>query len=164
MPDLYGGFGTTFQFYGFDVSAQFTYQLGGKIYDRSYLDLMHYGDTIGVNWHKDILNAWTPNNTNTDVPRLNASDVSYEHRSSRELTSSNYLSINNITVGYTLPKKWMSKIHMGSIRIYLAADNVALFSKRKGLDPRQSFGGVGDIGGYNYSAMRTISGGVNITF
>ncbi|MBO5188608.1 MAG: TonB-dependent receptor [Alistipes sp.] len=164
LPDLYGGFGTTFQFYGFDVSAQFTYQLGGKIYDRSYLDLMHYGDTIGVNWHKDILNAWTPNNTNTDVPRLNASDVSYEHRSSRELTSSDYLSINNITVGYTLPKKWMSKIHMGSIRIYLAADNVALFSKRKGLDPRQSFGGVGDIGGYNYSAMRTISGGVNITF
>ncbi len=164
LPDLYGGFGTTIQFYGFDISAQFTYQLGGKIYDRSYLDLMHYGDTIGVNWHTDILKAWTPNNTNTDVPRLNASDVSYEHRSSRELTNSNYLNINNITVGYTLPKKWISKLHMGSIRVYMAADNVALFSKRKGLDPRQSFGGTGDIGSYNYSAMRTISGGVNVTF
>ncbi len=164
LPDLYGGFGTTFQFYGFDLSAQFSYQLGGKIYDRSYLDLMHYGDTIGVNWHTDIMNAWTPENTKTNVPRLNASDVSYEHRSSRELTSSDYLSINNITFGYTLPKKITRKLHMGSIRVYLAADNVALFSKRKGLDPRQSFGGVSDIGSYNYSAMRTISGGLNITF
>ena len=164
LPSVYGGFGTQFAFYGVDVSLQFSYQLGGKIYDRSYLDLMHAGDQLGTNFHTDILNAWTPDNRDTDVPRLNASDVTYEHRSSRELTSSNYLSLNNITVGYTLPKKWTNKLHMGSIRFYFSADNVALFSKRKGLDPRQSFGGVADIGSFNYSALRTLSGGINITF
>ncbi len=164
LPDVYGGFGTQLSFYGFDLSAQFSYQLGGKIYDRSYLDLMHAGDKLGTNWHADILKAWTPENPYTDVPRLNASDITYEHRSSRELTSSNYLSLNNVTLGYTLPKKWTSKMHMGSIRIYVSADNVALISTRKGLDPRQSFGGTGDIGAFNYSALRTLSGGINLTF
>ena len=164
LPDLYGGFGTQLRFYGFEISAQFSYQIGGKIYDRSYLDLMHSGDKLGTNWHTDILNAWTPENRNTNVPRLNASDITYEHRSSRELTSSDYLSLNNVTIGYTLPAKWVKKMRLGSVRFYFSADNVALFAKRKGLDPRQSFGGTKDVGGYNYSALRTLSGGVNITF
>ena len=76
MPDLYGGLGMTFQLYGFDLGFNLTYQVGGKAYDYAYQVIMHNGsgNQIGTTWHKDILRAWTPTNTNTDVPRLNQSD------------------------------------------------------------------------------------------
>ncbi|WP_418983964.1 SusC/RagA family TonB-linked outer membrane protein [Alistipes sp.] len=164
LPSVYGGFGTSLNFYGVDISLQFSYQLGGKVLDRSYLDLMHFGDNMGNNWHTDILNRWTPDNRDTDVPRLCASDSSYESYSSRFLVNSNYLALNNVTVGYTLPKKWTNKLGIGSVRLYFSADNVAVFSKLDGLDPRRSFGGTSELETANYGALRTLSGGLNITF
>lgn len=164
LPKVMGGFGTSLNFYGVDISVQFAYQLGGRLYDNTYHQLMHYGDALGTNWHKDILKAWTPEHTNTDVPRLNSSDDSYQKYSSRFLVSSNYLSVNNLTVGYTLPKKWTDKMRLGSIRIYFAGDNLAVFSKREGLDPRIVFGGTGTADNTSYSALRTFSGGINLTF
>jgi putative ragA protein len=147
-----------------DISAQFAYQLGGKLYDNTYHELMHYGDNLGMNFHKDALKAWTPENPNTNVPRLNSSDDSNQKYSSRFLVSSDYLSVNNVTVGYTLPKKWSNKIGLGSIRIYFSGDNLAVFSAREGLDPRIVFGGTGTADNTSYSALRTISGGINLTF
>jgi TonB-linked SusC/RagA family outer membrane protein len=168
LPWLFGGFGTTVDLFGFDVSVAFSYQLGGKTFDMSYQELMHtgYSSNAGSNWHKDILNAWTPENPNTNVPRLNSSDNSYQQHSSRFLVSSDYLSLNNITVGYTLPKKWLEPLKISSLRIYFAADNIALLTARKGLDPRQSMGVStwNAVGAYNYTALRTISGGVTVKF
>lgn len=76
MPKVYGGFGTSLDFFGFDASVAFSYQLGGKIWDYGYQDLMHSGSSsdVGYNWHKDINNAWTTTNTKTDVPRLDYAD------------------------------------------------------------------------------------------
>ena len=162
LPTVYGGFGTTLDFYGFDFSIQMAYQLGGKIWDYSYQDLMHNaGSSAGQNWHVDIANAWTPENPNTNVPRLNMIDKYTNSSSTRWLTSSNYLSINNITLGYTLPKSWTRAMHIQSLRIYGAADNLALFATRKGMDPRKGFY---SSNGYTYAAMRTISGGIKLTF
>ena len=165
LPKVYGGFGTSLEFYGFDFSVQFAYQLGGRIYDSGYASLMHPGDNNngGTNWHKDILKAWTPENPNTNVPRVDIgiSDGRVNSASDRFLTSSNYLSLNNITLGYTLPKRWMSRAGIAALRIYLAADNVALVSARKGLDPRQSY--ISASTAY-YSPIRTVSGGVKLTF
>ena len=111
MPTVYGGLGTTFEAYGFDASIQLSYQLGGKIYDTGYRRLMHGGasSSAGWNWHKDIYNAWTPENPTSNIPRLNASDKYTNSASTRWLTSSDYLSINNITVGYTLPQQLVKK-------------------------------------------------------
>ena len=69
-----------------------------------------------------------------------------------------------MTVGYTLPKKWSNKIGLGSIRIYFSGDNLAVFSAREGLDPRIVFGGTGTAAPPCYSSLRTISGGINLTF
>ena len=162
-PDVYGGFGTSLEFYGFDLSVQFSYQLGGMLYDNSYASSMHGGtsSSVGRNWHNDIANAWTPENRFTDVPRLNHSDKYASSLSDRWLVSSDYLSLNNITFGYTFPKKWMRAIGLNSIRIYGAADNVALFTARKGLDPRK---GTTSVSASTYSALRTISGGIKVTF
>lgn len=162
-PDVYGGFGTSIEFFGFDFSMQFAYQLGGKLYDNTYATLMHGGTSsdAGHNWHKDIANAWTPENRYTDVPRLNSEDQYTNAQSDRWLVSSNYLSLNNITLGYTIPKQLVRKLGLNSVRIYGAADNVALLSARKGLDPRK---GIMSQSASTYSALRTISGGIKITF
>ncbi|MBQ2128094.1 MAG: SusC/RagA family TonB-linked outer membrane protein, partial [Prevotella sp.] len=158
-----GGIGTSLEAYGFDFSIQASYQFGGKCYDNYQQDLMHNAGSsdAGEALSTDILNAWTPTNIYTDVPRLAASDLYTNSTSDRWLISSNYFSINNITLGYTLPKKWTSKLKLDAVRIYGTADNVALFSARKGLDPRLS-----PISAYAkyYSALRTISGGIKVTF
>ena len=162
-PDVYGGFGTGFEFFGFDLSVQFSYQLGGMLYDNTYASMMHGGtsSSVGRNWHNDIANAWTPENRFTDVPRLNYNDKYANSLSDRWLVSSDYLSLNNVTFGYTFPKKWMRAIGLNSVRIYGAADNVALFSARKGMDPRK---GTMSTTTSTYGALRTFSGGIKVTF
>lgn len=167
MPKVYGGFGTTLRFKGFEVSAQFSYQLGGKVYDSGYTSLMFNGGSsdLGRAWHADILNAWTPDNRNTNIPRLDynaAYNVSGNY-STFGLISSDYLSLNNVTVAYTLPDNLVARIGLESVRIYAAGDNLCLWTRRKGLDPRNGLAGYLDSNLY-YSAVRNISGGIRVTF
>lgn len=165
MPKFYGGFGTSLSLYGVDLSVALSYQIGGKMIDYGYQRFMGsgYSSQYGQNWHKDILKAWTPENPYTDVPRLDATD-SYSFSSyttDRALITSNYLALNNITLGYTLPTKTTQKIGISTLRFYVAGDNLALWSARKGLDPRQSFTSATTS---TYTAVRCISGGVKIEF
>ncbi|MBQ7856360.1 MAG: TonB-dependent receptor [Alistipes sp.] len=164
LPDLYGGFGTTFSAYGFDLSLNFVYQIGGTVYDSDYAFYMSSPSTstVGNAYHKDIYKAWTPQNKVTDVPRFVMGDMYTAASSDRFVTDASYLSLQNINFGYTFPSKWMSKAHISKLRIYLACENVWLWSQRKGLDPRQSI--TGGASAAYYSPMRTISGGVNVTF
>jgi hypothetical protein len=85
------------------------------------------------------------------------------------MISSNYLSVNNVTIGYTFPAKWMKKIKVAGLRVYCSGENLAVATARKGVDPRYSMG----LGSYTsgsglnsgaYSAMRTITGGLTLTF
>ncbi len=162
MPTFYGGFGTTIYLYGFDISAQFAYQLGGRVYDSTYAQLMGNGRRGGDNWHKDMLGSWTEQNRSTTTPRANVTDSYPNYRSTRFLISSDYLSLNNITVGYTVPKKYTNKIGIGSLRVYFVADNLGYMAARKGLDPRQVLSD--DTDAYTYSAIRTLSGGLTVSF
>ena len=159
LPKVYGGFGTSLTFHGFDFSIAFAYQLGGRILDYTYQSLMST-DAQGSAWHVDMLNAWTPENTNTNVPRMNVKDLYTSNLSDRWLTSSDYLSLQNITFGYTLPKSWTRKLQIDGIRLYFVADNVALWTARKGLDPRQGYVAADNV----YSPIRTISGGISLNF
>ena len=165
MPDVYGGIGSSFSAFGFDASIQLAYQLGGEIRDYGYQMLMHAGQSndAGRNWHTDIRNAWTPENRNTDVPRMGAdSNNKYANSTStRFLVSSDYLSINNITVGYTVPANIVNKLGLTKLRVYFSGDNLALLTARKGLDPRQGFTSASTA---TYTAARTISGGISLSF
>ena len=169
LPDLYGGFGTSLTAYGFDFSAQFSFQLGGKYYDGTYQALMHTSSSAGTAWHKDALKAWTPDNPNSDIPRLDGDTSVGQTAVSNYLISSNYLSVNNITLGYTLPDRVTDIIKIESMRVYLAGDNLAVVSARRGMDPRYSLG-LGSLtsgSGLNsgsYPAMRTVTAGVTLTF
>lgn len=163
LPKAYGGFGTTLNAYGIDFSMTFAYQFGGKVYDNTYAALMHNATSSynGRNYHVDILNRWTTPGQQTDVPRVNAGDQYTSSASDRWFISSNFLSLNNITLGYTLPAKWTKAIGVESVRIYGAAENVALWSKRRGLDPRQ---GYATSNSSTYSPIRSFSGGVRVQF
>lgn len=162
MPKGYGGFGASVKAYGFDFAINFSYQFGGKVYDNTYVMTMGTGvGDLGLNMHKDLLNAWTPENRYTDVPRLSTSDQYTTYFCDRFLKSSDYLALNNITVGYTIPENITKKAFLHNVRVYFSAENVALWSKRKGLDPRQSFTATGN---YVYSPIRCFSGGIRLSF
>ena len=160
LPDLYGGFSTFLSLYGFDLSASFAYQLGGWTLDSNYQALMGAG-TAGTNWHKDIFDRWTPQNTDSQIPRLENGNLNASQTSTRFLTKASYLSLRNVTIGYTFPKRIAEKISMQNLRIFLTGDNLWYTSARRGLDVRQSFNGTT---GFTYSALRTISAGVSLTF
>lgn len=159
LPKLSGGFYVNAAAYGFDFSMQFAYRIGGKVYDQNYQELMSSG-TPGTNWHKDILNRWLPENTVTDVPRLQSSVQFLTQASDRFLIDGSYLSLNNLTLGYTLPRTLLSKIGIQNLRVYFAADNLGLWTKRKGLDPRVSLNGTQDVS--VNSAVRTLSFGLSL--
>ena len=167
LPKLYGGFGTSVNAYGVDFSIQCSFQLGGKYYDGNYQQLMWTQASAGQAWHKDVLKAWTPENTDTDVPRMDGDTQVAQSAVDRFFISSNYLSINNVTLGYTLPASWTKKVNIASLRLYVAGENLAVFSARKGVDPRNAFG-LGSFtmaqGSSSYGAMRTITGGITLTF
>ena len=160
LPKFYGGFNTALSAYGFDLSAAFAYQIGGYTYDSNYQSLMTAG-RIGTNWHKDAFNRWTPQNMTSDVPRLQNAYQEANATSDRWLTDASYLSLRNLTVGYTFPQRIAKRLSMQSLRIFVTGDNLWYTSRRKGLDVRQSFSGGT---GFTYSALRTVSGGLTVTF
>ena len=169
LPKVFGGFGTSLNAYGFDFSVQCSFQLGGKYYDGTYQAMMLTQSGAGNAIHKDILNAWTPENTNTDVPRLDGDATVGQTAVDKFFVSSNYLSLNNVTIGYTFPKRWTEKLDIAGLRIYVSGDNLAVLTARKGVDPRYSLG----IGSYTsgsglnsgaYSTMRNVTAGISLTF
>ena len=164
LPDVYGGFGTSLRFHGVDFSIGFTYQLGGQVLDQGYMFYMGSpaGTSTGNNYHHDLLNSWTPENSGSNIPRFAYNDSDQAAISDRFLTSASYLNIQNITLGYTLPKRITRKFLVENLRIYLACDNVWYWSKRQGLDPRQAINGITNP--YYYAPIRTFSGGVTVTF
>lgn len=155
-----GGFGTSLKVYGFDLGVQFSYALGGKVLDSEYGGLMHIG-TYGDSWHTDIRNRWTPTNTNTDVPRLEAENQMLTQSSSRFLTDASYVALRNINFGYNFSQSVLKDLKIQKLRVYMAADNVALWSKRKGLDPRLNLNGINETP--VYSPIRTVSAGLLLT-
>ena len=115
----------------------------------------------GQAFHADLLNAWTPEH-HTNIPRFQYNDTYMGQTSDRFLTDASYLSLQNINFGYELPSRVCRSMGMEKLRIYMACDNVWLWSKRQGMDPRQSI--TGSVTSTYYAPIRTISGGFTLTF
>lgn len=164
LAPVYGGFSTSFAYRDFDLSLAFNYQIGGKVYDSGYAQLMGtpYDSSKGGNIHSDMLNAWSPENPDSDIPRNMFGQQYSNATSDRFITDASYLSLENINFGYTLPTKLVRKAYLSKVRVYLACDNIWVWSKRQGLDPRQSF--TGGSNNTYYAPIRTISGGLTVEF
>ena len=163
-PDIYGGFGTNLEFYGFDFSASFTYSIGGLSYDSGYAGFMSSPTSSGVgsNFHKDVFKAWSPTNKDSNIPRFQYQDQYSASESDRFLTDASYLNFQNVQLGYTFPERLTRKLQISRLRLYIACDNVVYWSHRQGFDPRFSFSGTTNSA--VNSPVRTVSGGINLTF
>ncbi len=177
LPDLQGGFGVDMSFFGVDVSASFMYTIGGYGMDYTYMQLMHSDRAGEYNWHQDMVNAAKPTvgndgnivyTTHTDVvndqiPRLsNGKDYYANSSSTRFLTSNTNLTLSNVRVGYSFPKKWLEKIKLNNLNLWVSADNLFCLSARKGYIPISSFSGSSSS--YQYTPLSTILGGIKIQF
>lgn len=161
IPDLYGSFSPSIKFKDFTIGALFTFQVGGLTYDALYQSLMS-SSTVGGALHKDILNRWQKEGDITNVPRMDQGRaVDFNATSSRWLIDASFLNIRNINMSYNLPSSIISKLRLVSGNVFLAAENVAFFSKRVGMNNQQAFSGVTSNA---YPPARVFSGGFNITF
>ena len=162
IPDLYGGFISSVRYKNFELQLRFKYQLGGKTYDADYAQLMSPGN-YGVALHTDMLKRWQNPGDITNVPRMDANKLTDfgAGTSSRWLTSSSFLSFENITLACDLPQNVLSKIRASSARFFVSADNIGFIVARKGMNPNQAFSGVTSN---VYVPARIISAGVNINF
>lgn len=153
IPTVFGSFGTQLSWKGINFSALFTYGLGGKTLDSVYAGFMSVGDNPAA-IHKDMLNSWTeapagmtadsPNRIDPNgVPQANTDTYINNSASgtTRWLTSSNYLVFKNINVSYDLPQKWVSALKLSNINLGVSIDNLFTATKRKGMNPQQSFSG-----------------------
>lgn len=162
LPDLYGGITNTFYYKNFDLSLFFYFSVGGKVVDTNYASLMQAGaGANGLNWSVDILDRWTPENTGASVPKVTSETNYWSSGSTRFLYDASYLRLRNVTLGYKLPERIISKAGLKSVRIYLKGDNLFTLTKHKGLDPGMYLNGVTSNG---LSSMMTFSGGVDIRF
>ena len=158
IPNLYGSIGTDFSWKGIDLAILTTYSIGGKIYDSLYagsMNNMYYNN----NWNAHALRRWQKPGDITDVPRIEIGG-SYA-TNDRFLVDASYFAIKNITLGYTLPKAWMQKAKLGSVRVFASVDNLALFTHLQGMDPQYNFSGSTS---YVYTPNKTWTVGFELNF
>ena len=162
-PNVLGGFGTNLRWKDIDFGLSFNYRLGGKVYD-SGAAFTGFGMAFRTPLEDVALNSWTEENKDAKYPQYIYKDpYNATSTSSRFLYSGNYLRISNLTLGYTLPKKWTTKILIQRLRAYISVDNLYTFTASDfvGYNPETSANGVI---AWQYPATRTFIGGIQLTF
>jgi TonB-linked SusC/RagA family outer membrane protein len=167
-PDFTYGITNTFTYKNFDVNIFFQGAVGGDIYNLTAIQLYN-GDSNSVT---DVLNSWTPDNTNTDIPRA---AIRGRERSSRFVEDGSYSRLKNVAIGYSLPNNLVERAGISSARLSVSAQNLLTFTDYSGLDPEVSYFGSGgesrgddnviqghDFG--NYPNLRSITFGLNLKF
>lgn len=163
IPKVRGAVNLTAGYKGFDFAVQMLYSFGGYAYDGAYAGLMNNGLVGGNNWHQDIMKRWQKAGDVTDVPRIsNNQDANVTSSSTRFITKANFISLNNIRLGYTLPASVVSRMFISDASFYVSADNLWVHSARDGFNPSTSESGASDT--YRYSPLSTITVGLRVKF
>jgi TonB-linked SusC/RagA family outer membrane protein len=136
-PDFTYGLNINLTYKGFDMTAFLYGTYGNDIYNWNKWWTDFWPSFQGQK-SKDLLyNSWTPERTNTDIPKAsNTSNFSTNTQSvSYYIEDGSYLRLKNLTIGYTIPESIMSKIKVKSLRFYVQAVNLFTLTKYSGLDP-----------------------------
>ena len=168
LPDFEYGINLGAEYKGIDVSAVFTGVSGNSIFNAMRYFTYDLADV--TNKTKDILNYWTPNNTNTNIPRLNGNDKNDNKRiSDLYVEDGSYFRLKNLQIGYTLPSSLTKSIYIQKVRIFVSGQNLFTVTKYSGADPE-----IGQISSTNtlsrgvdigtYPQARIFSAGINVTF
>jgi TonB-linked SusC/RagA family outer membrane protein len=119
---------------GFDFSMFWQGVSGNKIYNGNRFEME--GMDAKRNFLSSTLDAWTPTNTNTSMPRAVQNDPNLNNReSTRFLESGAYLRLKSIQLGYTLPKQLTEKAGLERVRMYVSGQNLLTITDYSGLDP-----------------------------
>ena len=162
-PKVLGGFGTSINWKGFDFNLDFTYRLGGKVYD-SGAPFTGFGMAYRTPLKDVALDSWTEDNKDAKYPQYIYGDPNNATKdSSRFLYSGNFLRISNITLGYNVPVKYTKKLLIQKLRAYISVDNLYTFTASDfvGYNPETYSDGVI---AWQYPATRTFIGGIQLTF
>jgi TonB-linked SusC/RagA family outer membrane protein len=162
-PKAFWGFTNTFEYSYFDLSVQLIGAWGHQIYDGRYATFMHDGSGKVGNLSVDALDAWTPNNKDSKIPKFIFSNTNKSNdASSRWLVNGTFVKLKNITLGYTLPRYIAKSLKLTKLRIYATIDNLYSLSDYKSGDPEISLAGVSS--GYTLPTSTTLRFGININF
>ena len=193
QPDLTGGFNFNGNYKDFDFSANFTYQIGGEVYNANVMHaMMGNKDTgLGQGRLKEVADCWKMYNVNangelyavTDPAELTALNAGakyalpyseYGIASSQFIENASFLRLQTLTIGYTLPKVLTKKVGVNRFRIYATAGNLFCLKKYSGLDPDVNVSPSADssYSGFptpnydfrSYPKSRTFTFGLNVTF
>lgn len=164
-PDLMIGFNIGLNWKGWDFIANFYGTYGNDVFN---LEKKRYSGGGGQNVYRGTLNkAWHGEGTSNDIPRLSYNDLNqnYGRVSSFYVEDGSYLRCKLITLGYTLPKKWLGDYNL---RLYFSAQNLFTITKYTGMDPERPFydGSVIEkgIGNAKYPTPQTYLFGVDFKF
>lgn len=156
FPDMFGSIITELKYKAFDFSIAMNYSLGGEMIDGVYQDMGSFYYSAAVK-HVDLLRAWKKPGDVSDLPRYElGSSVNYVDDM---LIDASYFSIKNVTLGYTISPKLAKWVGVKALRVYVAADNLYMFTSLKGTNPQYSIIGGTD---YAYVPERMISFGIDL--
>ena len=154
VPKFYGGIHTTVSWKGLELTLVGNYSYGAKKTSFLYNSLVTSDGRSAA--HKDILNRWTPENTNTLIPRAYHAFSGFGYGStSLCLQDASFFRLSSATLAYTFPRKLINKIYLDNLRIYFTGSNLFTATKYKGFDPE-----TGDW----YPNTRMYVVGLNISF
>ncbi|SDK26262.1 TonB-linked outer membrane protein, SusC/RagA family [Pedobacter sp. ok626] len=149
-PKFYGGFSNVFSYKSFSMNVFFSYRVGNYLLDAgeramSYvgnISLKNNSEIANVflgNLPESILNRWTPDNPNSDIPKVYYSDNKNNPlrsmNTTRFLSDASYVRLKNLQISYELPERLLSRIKMKSVRVNLTGQNLWMWTKFKGVDP-----------------------------
>ncbi|WP_455637466.1 SusC/RagA family TonB-linked outer membrane protein [Parabacteroides sp.] len=135
FPDFSFGIRANMEWRGFDLGLFFDGMVGNKIYNYTRARMESMNEI--TNFSTSVLNAWTEQNRNTDMPRFVQGGENLNHRrvSDRWIEDGSFLRLKTLEFGYTLPQEWMSKIRVKNLRVYTAMDNLFTITGYTGYTP-----------------------------
>lgn len=141
QPDFFGGINSTFQYKGFALSTFFTFSIGNDINAFGLAKGTNFASTfIGENKVTSVLNAWTPDNRNTDIPRLVYFDPNNNDRiSSHYVYDASYLRLKTLSFSYTFSQETLKQLKFfDHISVFISAQNLFTITSYPGADPEAS--------------------------
>lgn len=170
LPKFSYGLNFSAQYKGFDISLFLQGVQGNKVYNGT--KVLSQGMLRLFGAETAVLNAWTPSNTDTDVPRAVNGDPNQNSRTSdRFIEDGSYMRVKNLTIGYSLPSAFLNSFASGALRkfrVYASFQNLLTFTKYGGYDPeigaRTANSLVQGIDYGQYPQPRAFMGGVQIDF
>lgn len=164
---LYGGITNTFSYKGFDVNLSFNFSWGNQVLNLTKSGLVNMGADIQSNQLRESLRRWQKPGDITDIPRYEFGNTTNNFLSNRILEDASYLRLKNLSIGYNIPVRLISRFKVQGVRIYASATNLWTWTKYSGSDPEVStLDGSTSAQGidfYTLPQVRTIAGGLTIS-